>query len=349
LNSYDFVVFPIHSRLVPMPTCGVTEASPNPKAPLPPVLQEAIDKFERWVANYLQAEQDQSTVEGTLYHYTDGCGLRGILESGQIWFTDYRHLNDPSELVHGIDMAHDVARMIATGTDGHVQLFLQTILDMFRHENFSNSLDFFIASFSRDGDDLGQWRAYADNGRGFAIGLSPSLFKIVTQAPADKPPEFVAPVRYQIDEVCNRHHMPLEEAAAIFLDTVNANPDLVQDKAIGIPFMQHFAREIIASPLIWNCLTSKHPAYKHEKEVRLVIMGTPTKLSPFVKTRLRGSEIVPYIAQPMALREPHKIAQIVIGPSAPKDTERSIRTMLRSFGLDPSIEISASDIPYRAL
>jgi hypothetical protein len=30
---------------------------------------------------------------------------------------------------------------------------------------------------------------------------------------------------------------------------------------------------MIASPLIWNCLTSKHPAYSHEQEVLLVILG----------------------------------------------------------------------------
>ena len=56
--------------------------------------------------------------------------------------------------------------------------------------------------------------------------------------------------------------------------SVEANADLVADKPIGIPFMQHFAREIITQPVIWNCLTSKHPACEHEQEVRLVIMGT---------------------------------------------------------------------------
>ena len=114
----------------------------------------------------------------TLYHYTDVRGLKGILEAGQIWFTDYRHLNDPSELTHGIDMARDVAHHIATGADGRVRLFLDYFLDLFRHDNFAPTLEFFIACFSRARDDLGQWRAYADNGRGVAIGLSPSLFAV---------------------------------------------------------------------------------------------------------------------------------------------------------------------------
>jgi hypothetical protein len=243
-------------------------------------------------------------------------------------------------------MARDAAHQIATGADGRVRLFLEYFLDLFRHDNFAPTLEFFIACFSRARDDLGQWRAYADNGRGVAIGLSPSLFALADAPPAGQLPEFLGPVRYSQADVCGRHEACREEAAAIFLATANA--DLLSDKAVGIPFMDQFVREIIASPLIWNCLTSKHPAYEHEQEVLLVMMGTPAVVSPFVTTRFRGSEIVPYIAQPMPVRVQHKVAEIVVGPAAPPDTERTVRTMLRSIGIDWDIPVSRSDIPYRA-
>jgi hypothetical protein len=67
-------------------------------------------------------------------------------------------------------------------------------------------------------------------------------------------------------------------------------------------------------------------------------------------TRLRGSsEFVPYIAHPMPIREPNNISEIVVGPAAPADAERSVRTLLNSLGVDPSVSIGRSDIPYRAL
>ena len=141
----------------------------------------------------------------------------------------------------------------------------------------------------------------------------------------------------------------LRKLFRFFMEVVAVNGDLVANKTIGIPFMQAFAREIIAQPLIWNCLTSKHPAYQHEQEVRLVIMGTPASLAPHIKTRLRGSEIVPYIAHPMPLRQPHNIAEIVVGPAATVDAERTLCTMLNSLGVDTKIGISRSDIPYRAV
>ena len=80
----------------------------SPESSLPPVLRAAIDRFDQWVKKHLESEQEKNAIDTSLYHYTDGRGLKGIIESQTIWFTDYRHLSDPSELTHGIDMAHDL-------------------------------------------------------------------------------------------------------------------------------------------------------------------------------------------------------------------------------------------------
>ena len=56
-------------------------------------------------------------------------------------------------------MAHNVARVLTNGADERVCFFLKTLIDLFRVDNFDSTLDFFIASFSRECDDLGQWRA----------------------------------------------------------------------------------------------------------------------------------------------------------------------------------------------
>src|SRR5208282_4143874 len=96
----------------------MTDTAMNPKPPLPPVLQEAIGRFMAWAEQYLLAEENASTITVPLYHYTNGQGLKGMLESGRVWFTDYRRLNDPSELTHGIDMAHDDGACTGTGGMG---------------------------------------------------------------------------------------------------------------------------------------------------------------------------------------------------------------------------------------
>ena len=313
-------------------------------------IKTAIDDFVLWNDENLSYEQQKNKIQTSLYHYTDGRGIKGILESQTIWFTNYRQLNDPSEVIHGIEMAHDVIGKLSSGNDHRVLGFANFLRNMFLEENFSERLQFFIASFSDDADNLGQWRAYADNGRGYAIGFAPSFFQVVDKE-SRRPDEnvFVGRVIYEIDDVASRHHNVIDEAMAIFIRTINANPELLKIQSNVNLFMNEFARTIIASPLIWNCLTSKHPAYRSEKEVRLVILGTRRDLMPYIKTRLRGNEIVPYIPHEFPAFTDKNIVEIVLGPSSPKNAEQSIRTMLSSLGADPNIEIRRSDIPYRAL
>jgi hypothetical protein len=133
------------------------------------------------------------------------------------------------------------------------------------------------------------------------------------------------------------------------LATVEAKADLMRDKGVGIPFMENLARTVIASPLIWNCLTTKHPAYAHEREVRLILLGLTASLAPYITTRLRGSEIVPYVPHQLPLKKKGSLAGIVVGPATPVDAVRTVRTLLRSLGYDPELPVSRSDIPYRAL
>jgi hypothetical protein len=311
---------------------------------LPPALNKAIEKFNRWGDENLESERKKNTIKGPLYHYTDGRGLKGIIDSQTIWFTDYRHLNDPSELSYGIEKARDVMRQNAIGADEYGRAFLECLADMLSPKKFS-SLEFFIASFSRDKDELGQWRAYADNGRGYVLGLQARAIEEL----AREPHVFVSPVLYEPHAIMARHSLAVDEAFRIFRDTVGAINTLISNEDILDQFIQKFCQSILAGALIWNCLTSKHNAYEREEEVRFITLGHRDKLKPKIITRLRGSEIVPYIAQPLAVREPQMIFEIVTGPAAGADAVRTVRTMLDSFEIDPELHIEPSDIPYRVL
>lgn len=316
--------------------------------PLPAGLQAAVDEYVRWNARHLAAEQAQSTITVPLYQYTGWSGLCGIIESQSGWFTDYRHLNDPSELSHGVEVAHDVLIALAQGADKRVGLFLETIRDLLAPKNFIGSLDFFTASFTTRRDDLGQWREYAEKGHGFALGFSPKMFEIVDGAGLQaNEMSFVGPVLYDRQAIFERHRRAIEAAVSIFLAAADAHADLMADQNVGWPFMRRMANEIIASPLIWNCITSKHTDYEIEREVRLVLMGQTNNLAPYIKTRLRGLETVPYVAHPFRIRETGAIHEIVVGPAAPAGAEEQVEHMLRSHDLAPGVRITRSKIPYR--
>jgi hypothetical protein len=46
---------------------------------------------------------------GLTSHYTSAAGLLGILESGKLWLSDVRHLNEPCEMIH--DVTADAIRI----------------------------------------------------------------------------------------------------------------------------------------------------------------------------------------------------------------------------------------------
>ena len=52
---------------------------------------------------------DDDPFPDVVYHYTDIVGLQGLLETNKIRATDYRYLNDSSELQYTFDLARSVA------------------------------------------------------------------------------------------------------------------------------------------------------------------------------------------------------------------------------------------------
>jgi hypothetical protein len=158
--------------------------------PLAPVFKAAVAEFNEWSDAHLLASDVCNQVTVPLYHYTDAAGLDGIIKNQEVWFTSYTQLNDPSEISYGMAIASEILDEIGQASDPLIKIFCELLNDLFTHEDLFGAFGFFIASFSRARDDLGQWRAYADNGRGFALGLAPHLFGVKAK-PDRKPHENV--------------------------------------------------------------------------------------------------------------------------------------------------------------
>jgi len=315
---------------------------------LHPALLGHINEFKAWSDGQLAAMEALNKVSVPLYHYTDAAGLEGIVKNQHIWFTHYLHLNDPSELTYGMSIASKVLKEISQRGDVRIEFFCKMLDDLFTHKNMESAFGFYIASFSRAPNDLGQWRAYGADGKGFALGLAPHLFHVVDKTDR-KPHEnvFFSPVVYGEQAGRARQQAAIEKCTSIVAATADRAADLMRDRTIGLPFLKAMATELMASQMIWNSLTIKHEAYAHEEEVRLVIVGGVEALQPYVSTRARGSEIVPFIKSDMAIQDKDSIVEVVVGPSAPPTAEDGLKALLRPFHGDPDAIINRSDIPYR--
>jgi hypothetical protein len=62
---------------------------------LPPVFRAAVDAFDQWSDDHLNAVAARDAITTPLYHYTDEAGLKGIITNQEVWFTDYRQFKRP--------------------------------------------------------------------------------------------------------------------------------------------------------------------------------------------------------------------------------------------------------------
>jgi hypothetical protein len=145
---------------------------------LNPQLMAAVKIFSDWWRARESELDIANQVREPLFHYTDMAGMLGILRTETIWFTSIFHLSDPSELAHTIEIALGILEEEAQAGDRVVQAFCAWMAHVLVKAG-GEIFGFYIASFSQTGDDLGQWRTYADDGRGVVLGLSPTLFAVV--------------------------------------------------------------------------------------------------------------------------------------------------------------------------
>jgi hypothetical protein len=231
--------------------------------------------------------------------------------------------------------------------DGRLGLMLRSMSDLLRDQNIDEFLTAYIGCFSRNAGDVGQWRAYADDGRGCAIGFSRDFF--AAEDPPDVPVDqrvFVGRVHYTARKYPPRLAGPLEVAADLFLAAVNEHRvQMANDRETGKAFIRDFATHVIAEPTLWNCLTSKHRGYRSEREVRLVMLGNPEHYKPFEQVRDRRGEPVRFV--PYGFSPAKRVVKVVVGPAAPPGAEREVRDLVRQLGMT-STRVSRSDLPYRS-
>lgn len=114
---------------------------------------------------------DQDPID-TLFHYTSFENLSNILKTKQLWLTNHKYLNDPSEIAHGkkILIEHMKTKLLSINPSLYYQ-FIGILSDI-----IDNSYHAFVTSFCEQGDYLPAWRYYGHDGAGFSIGFKKDYF-----------------------------------------------------------------------------------------------------------------------------------------------------------------------------
>ncbi|OOK80505.1 hypothetical protein BZL29_2146 [Mycobacterium kansasii] len=214
--------------------------------------------------------------DGSVYHYTDIKGLKGILDSGQIWGTHVAYLNDSQEFSYGVEaicaMIARYGEHVKASTQTEPELRSSAILGVCKNvlraqELIADDFGPFVACFSMFGDDLSQWRGYANGG--YAIEFDSRILKDSvkqTTLPTELPISESTPV----PELHPVEYLPERQSARVARlvddhidELINAVGD---DPGTGIhPAQQRLVRRII--PL---AASMKHKKFFGEAEQRLI-------------------------------------------------------------------------------
>jgi hypothetical protein len=266
-----------------------------------------------------------------IYHYTDAKGLKGILESGALWLTDIRNLNDPSELKHGFYHTVKILdRMAAEGSSPEIKQFAQRFRFFSSDNRLINAAHFFITCFSVAGDDLGQWRAYADNGRGFALAFDTLLLEDAFDKAAKS-----ATCGPQTFRLIYSHRK-----------AVRLHAQIINEKLPIISPRDASPRDVLL-PTLLECVTAalffKHKAYRNEAEYRFLELH---KADPVPEARHRtrpDGRSVRYREFNWRSNAPSALKKIVVGPAA--DAQLAME-WLRAHHRGPPVKVIGSPIPY---
>jgi hypothetical protein len=98
--------------------------------------------------------------KGTIYHYTSGDGLAGIIGNHEIWMSNTAFMNDTTEL-------SAIKNQSLFTKDDFTNEYVKQAWEEVRQESTPDNI--YMASFSRVKDSLEQWRAYGDFCIGFDI------------------------------------------------------------------------------------------------------------------------------------------------------------------------------------
>lgn len=207
----------------------------------------------------------------------------------------------------------------------------------------------FICCFSSNGDLLSQWRAYAEDGCGFAIGFESDHFELSNDLPCiafnDKTKLTLNKIEYDIE----RQKSTVSTFMRSALDYVEAELRSTQLPTTLIRGLDGLAG---------YAALAKNPAFSEEQEYRLIHMPmiiaskitNKTTDTVFacseMKYRTSNNRIIPYFEYDFSqLVAKGSIAEIIAGPKN-QTTDMDLKMLTGSSGYEAT-KIKRSSASYR--
>lgn len=317
----------------------------------------------------------ESDISKTLYHYCSLNTFLSIIKTSSIWLSDVQKSNDYKEMSWFRQHYYEFLLEKYTNTDDKdIKTICEIIFSIAAKDGFDKvpwwlhqavndnsqqilnifqSLRVYSFCLSELSDSLGQWRGYADDGRGVAIGFSYDYFRSIIGRGL-RCPVF----NFMFGDISYR-----TDFTSLF-----ERMFLLHDKSKNAEYVLNAMMDLTHASALF-----KHPSFSEEKEWRIISLmedyGVTEEMlnfkkfdsvssdeykknfgTPQIDYVVKGADIIPHME--IKLKNLSKaINRIVIGPKC-NLLERDVRHILLRFGVlesfdDQNIEVVFSESPYR--
>jgi len=323
--------------------------------------------------------QKVSEVYKELYHYTTLNGLMGILKTQAMWATNYKYLNDPSEIIlfrdiliswihpHAFDCFEKLNeqslhnKQIIRENGGVDQVAKNEVEAFVDAAYYALGDKIFILSFCGQHENsnvnnnglLSQWRGYGIGG-GVALVFNTKKLEEMIALELEKfeyNPIHLSYLIYsdeesKLEKELSEERSIIEDNFKQYFDPANINRKNKVDASKAY------------DPFVYCISRYKHYGFSEENEVRVVALptlldqeslklatekGFTFKPEKEIKVRHKNGQLIPYIELFNCIGFDLPIERIIVGPHKEKEARAAaLRMMLRNT----KIEITCSDIPF---
>ncbi|GHU01273.1 hypothetical protein FACS1894147_00810 [Spirochaetia bacterium] len=272
-----------------------------------------------------------------IYHYCSVENFYNIINSKEFWLFSAFDMNDKLETTWINLIIRDVL------SKDKFRTIPKECLDFIGLAYDVNQFSPYFSCFSKDGDVLSQWRAYASDGTGVAIGID----------------EKELGVKYELPSHGANSTLPTGLCECIYdkqIQIKNIEELFSLDEINKLPAQNNFALQQIGLTLRQLSLVYKNPKFVEEQEVRLIHV-------PLIFTDGKNTKMILGNISPMCFKANHEnilpyfkfnlkelfssklIPEIYFGPKC-KLNDIVIRNFLDYNGLKET-KIIVSEASYR--
>lgn len=266
-----------------------------------------------------------------IYHYTDLNGLKGIIENGSLWATNFYFLNDAQELQHGMQC---IIKSLEHLNEDFNEKSLKFIRDAMSRFNLNEANHMYNISFCQAPDLLSQWRGY---GATQGVCLEFDSEELIESLSFNECSSMSGSVIY------TKPDSTLEAKSEIikFFKQEEIAKLIASDPFHGYIYSTSFVRKV--TPFF------KHSSFSEEEEFRIVVQ--PLNRLDNVLFRVNANGLIPYIEIKAQVNNRWQgrlpLKSVKIGPCKEKGLiVDGIQFLLQSRGY-MNIPYSFTDAPFR--